>query len=199
MNGLQMTVDPRWVFVTRGDDITAEVDRQLGVIPPPGAEATWQELRDDSAQLLLDELNDGAEWSALFMMQEADGSLVAARASARFEPTLTTEIGDLYDEILVAHRDDTYQATVQMIETPAGVAVQLKRLLQQGEEQPVEYHGYLVPSSTGGLLVECFCAPSGFAGAWGSSLESMVLSLRPDVQTATDSISLVMYVYSGSD
>jgi len=196
MSGVQMTVDPRWVIAARGDDVAVEVESQLGLVPQTGSDEEWREIRSGVIELLVEELESGAQWAAAFLVREPEGSLVVARASARFDLELVEEAGTLYDDALLAHRDDPYQTTLQLVETRIGVAVHQRQLLEPPDGQPLEYDAYLIPGRTGGMLVECFCSPVGWAGLWGPSLESMVLSLRADATVPEGTISLVTFVFS---
>lgn len=197
MSGVQMTVDPRWVIASRGDDVALEVESQLGAVPQAGSDEEWREIRGGVVDLLVEELESGAQWAAAFLVREPEGSLVVARASARFELELVEEPGTLYDDVLLAHRDDPYRTTLQLVETRIGVAVHQRQLLELPDAQPLEYDAFLIPGPSGGWLVECFCSPVGWAGLWGPSLESMVLSLQPDATVPEGTISLVTFVISG--
>ena len=191
-----MTVDPRWIYGVPGTNIAEQVALQLGADDESGAEVDWARLREGAVQIIAEELADGACLVALFMVQEADGNIALARASARFDAELVAGVGDLYEEALVEHRDEQFRASLQLIETRIGVALQVQRLLVIGE-QTLDYHGYLIPSPDGGLVVECVSSPSGWSGLWGPSLESMVLSLDRSDEVPDGRIELVAFVLDG--
>ena len=196
MNGVQMIADPRWVYALPGDDVLSEVERQLGRESRLGSDEQWTELCSGAAKLLLEELEDGVALCALFIVGQADGEIAIARASLRFANDLIADLGLLYEEALIEHRDDRFQATVRLLETRLGTAVHLQHMLQEGDEQPVDYHGYLIPGAEGGIAVDCFSSPAGWAGLWGPSLEAMVLSLRTDEEVQADRVTLLTYVFA---
>lgn len=194
--GLSLTIDPRWIVaVPENADVSAEVARQLGE-PPTNFEAEqWTALTGDVAVMLTRALEAGAWWSGIFLAQENDGEYLLARAVIEHEQLdEAAGLDQIYEELIAIHREDDYQAVISIIETRLGRAVSHRQVIDFDEETVGEYRGYHIPVDGGIVRVQAFSSGVGWAEVWGSSLESMVLTLRWSDEIPAAQVGMQMYV-----
>jgi hypothetical protein len=197
-SGLSLTIDPRWIVaVPQNKDVRTEAALQLGETPSTIAATDWAALTDDVAMMLSRALQTGAWWTGIFLAQENDGEYLLARAVLDCETQeAPVDIIQMYEELIVIHRDDDYQAIISIIETPLGKAVSHRQVINLGEETVGEYRGYHIPVEGGLVRVQAFSSGVGWAEVWGSSLESMVLTVRWADDVPAGQIAMQMYAMS---
>lgn len=203
-HGLRIISDPRWVVALPGQDVAAEVTRQMGVV---GAEdvSDGSSVQEAVVGVLQGAIDDNAWWAAALVLDEG-GDAIVVRSSLEWAGASDAGSSDdsmtadtIYDMLAEDSRDADYVTHLDLVSTRLGTAVRHQMIVPYGDGTLGDYLGFSLPYAGGVLAMRTFSTATGWIDFFAPMVDSMLLSLIPDEDRSFGDVTLVSYVAAMSD